>query len=233
MEIIKTGFYVGNLYDILNEEQLLDLKNNIQYVKDFATDKNNITYRFDYFGGPEYVHRNIKLDEIAERAEFIEKNNYTAFQKWWEYLLDNKTISNFFDNISIAIGKKIYPEFDVTRDTLNSTGNYTLYEKGDFIRVHEDGFDEDRLCVVLLYLSDDWKEGDGGELVIKNNGEETIVEPKLGTFAVLDFMNNNVTHEVLKVNGDFKRFTYIHFLNFKEENTDTYKKFKELKQNFR
>ena len=86
---------------------------------------------------------------------------------------------------------------------------------------------------MLLYLNDDWKEGDGGELVIKNNGKETIVLPKLGNYAVLDFTKNNVTHEVLKVNNDFKRFSYIHFLNFKDIDTETFKLFKEDKIEFK
>ena len=46
--------------------------------------------------------------------------------------------------------------------------------------------------------------------------EETIVLPKLGNYAVLDFTKNNVTHQVLKVNNNFKRFSYIHFLNLKK-----------------
>ena len=149
-------------------------------------------------------------------------------------IIDKKygKLNSFFDNLSVKIAKKLYSEYEFNIDDLNSRGTYTLYENGDFIQDHEDGFDKNRLCVILLYLSDDWKEGDGGELVIKNNENEIIVTPKLGNYAVLDFCKNNVSHEVNKVCNEFKRYTYIHFINFKQSDSQTYNTFIKDKKNF-
>ena len=233
MEIVNKGYAIGNILDILTPEQKIDLEKNIQYVKDSAADKTELKYRFDFSGGPTYTDNMIKLDAIKAREEHIEKNGYHTFQRFWEYIINDENITKFFDKISVAIGNSLYPKYNITLNDLDSRGRYMLYENGDFIKAHEDGFDARRLCVVLLYLNDDWKEGDGGELVIKNNGKETIVLPKLGNYAVLDFTKNNVTHEALKVNNDFKRFSYIHFLNFKDIDTETFKLFKEDKIEFK
>ena len=233
MEIVNTGYAIGNILDILTPEQKIDLEKNIQYVKDFAADKTELKYRFDFVGGPTYTDNMIKWDAIKAREEHIEKNGYHISQRFWEYTINNENITKFFDKISVAIGNSLYPKYNITLNDLDSRGRYMLYENGDFIKAHEDGFDARRLCVVLLYLNDDWKEGDGGELVIKNNGKETIVLPKLGNYAVLDFTKNNVTHAALKVNNDFKRFSYIHFLNFKDIDTETFKLFKEDKIEFK
>lgn len=233
MEIVNNGYATGNILDILTPEQKIDLKKNIHYVKDSAADKTELKYRFDFSGGPTYTDNMIKWDAIKAREEHIEKNGYHTFQRFWEYTINDENITKFFDKISVAIGNSLYPKYNITLNDLDSRGRYMLYENGDFIKAHEDGFDARRLCVVLLYLNDDWKEGDGGELVIKNNGKETIVLPKLGNYAVLDFTKNNVTHEALKVNNDFKRFSYIHFLNFKDIDTETFKLFKEDKIEFK
>jgi len=233
MEIVNNGYATGNILDILTHEQKIDLEKNIQYVKDSAADKTELKYRFDFSGGPTYTDNMIKWDAIKEREEHIEKNGYNIFQRFWEYTINDENITKFFDKISVDIANALYPKYNVNLTDLDSRGRYMLYENGDFINIHEDGFDARRLCVVLLYLNDDWKEGDGGELVIKNNGKETIVLPKLGNYAVLDFTKSNVSHAVLKVNNNFKRFSYIHFLNFKDIDTETFKLFKEDKIEFK
>jgi hypothetical protein len=233
MEIINKGYAIGNILDILTSEQKLDLEKNIQYVKDATIDKAELKYRFDFAGGPPYTDNTVMWDGIKAREEHIEKHGYHTFQRFWEYDLKDENITKYFDKISVDIGNALYPKYNVNLNDLDSRGRYMLYENGDLIKMHEDGFDARRLCVVLLYLNDDWKDGDGGELVIKNNGEKTIVLPKLGNYAVLDFTKNNVSHEVLKVNNNFKRFSYIHFLNFKDIDTETFKLFKEDKIEFK
>ena len=233
MEITKPGYFVGNLYDFIPDNNIDLLNSHINTIKEYTTNRSEMNYRFDFAGGPSYTNNSIKEDEIKEREELIKKNNYTEIQRWWEFNPNNEILSNYFDNIAVNIGKQLYSNYDFSIKDFDSRGNFTLYENKDFIKEHEDGFDSNRLCVVLIYLSDDWKSSDGGELVIKNNKHSLVLDPKLGNFAVLDFVKNNVSHEVLKVNGSFKRFTYIHFLNLKESDTHTYKQFKQDKLQFK
>ena len=92
----------------------------------------------------------------------------------------------------------------------------TLFENGDFINEHKDGFNEGRICVFLIYLSDSQTYNDGGgKLIIKNNGIIEEVYPINENFTILDFTQNNVTHEVTSVKNDFKRLTYINFISKK------------------
>lgn len=233
MEITKTGFYVGNFYDFIPEKNIDLLDSHINSIKEYTLDKTEMNYRFDYIGVEPYTNNSVKENEIKERDEFIIKNNYKTIQRWWEFNAPTEVLAEYFDNIAVNIGKQLYPNYDLSIQDYDSRGNFTLYENNDFIKEHEDGFDSNRLCVVLIYLSDNWNPGDGGELVIKNNEHSLVVNPILGNFAVLDFVKNNVSHEVLKVNGNFKRFTYIHFLNLKETNTEVYKQFKQDKLQFK
>ena len=85
----------------------------------------------------------------------------------------------------------------------------TLYLKDNYISPHEDGIDGNRLCVLLMYLNDDWENGDGGEIVVN---EEITIPPLFGNVVILDFTQNNINHEVLKViNENFERYAIIKF----------------------
>jgi translation initiation factor IF-3 len=85
----------------------------------------------------------------------------------------------------------------------------SLYVKDNYISNHADGIDGNRLCVVLMYLNDDWESGYGGEIIVK---EEITIPPLFGNVVILDFTENNVEHEVKKViNENFERFAIIKF----------------------
>lgn len=58
-----------------------------------------------------------------------------------------------------------------------------------------------RVATAILYLNDDWKEGDGGELALHPEGPEattSIVTPALGRLVVFD---SRTEHEVLEFRG--------------------------------
>ena len=84
-----------------------------------------------------------------------------------------------------------------------------MYLQDGYITPHEDGYDEGRLCVMLMYMNEDYDYGYGGEIIV--NGELTV-EPKEGNIVILDFLHNNIEHEVLPIikNG-FERFAFIKF----------------------
>lgn len=95
------------------------------------------------------------------------------------------------------------------RNVISNGTELSLYTKNNFIELHQDGYNENRLCVVLIYLNDDYQIGYGGELIV---GESTIIKPEFGNIVILDFTKNNVNHEVLRVIDDnFKRFAFIKF----------------------
>lgn len=74
------------------------------------------------------------------------------------------------------------------------------YPEGSHYDRHLDQFNErsNRQITVLIYLNQNWKNGDGGELKIYKAGEEILVEPIAKR--LLLFKSDVVEHEVLTTN---------------------------------
>lgn len=75
--------------------------------------------------------------------------------------------------------------------------HYAQYEQGGFYKPHYDNIagKTNRIVTFITYLTPDWKDGDGGELVIHTNEDKTIIPPKMGTSVC--FFSQDVLHEVL------------------------------------
>lgn len=74
------------------------------------------------------------------------------------------------------------------------------YPEGSHYNRHLDQFNErsNRQITVLIYLNEQWKAGDGGELKIYKNYEEILVEPIARR--LLLFKSDSIEHEVLTTN---------------------------------
>ncbi len=75
--------------------------------------------------------------------------------------------------------------------------HYTLYEKDSFYKKHVDQFrnNESRQYSMVMYLNDDWKEGDGGELCIHHTDHLQMISP-VNRKSVF-FKSSEMEHEVL------------------------------------
>ena len=78
--------------------------------------------------------------------------------------------------------------------------HFAIYENGDFYEKHLDAFknSKNRVVTTVFYLNEEWREEDGGELVIYNEDDKIIktVIPNAGTLIV--FLSDKFPHEVLK-----------------------------------
>lgn len=74
------------------------------------------------------------------------------------------------------------------------------YPSGSYYHRHLDQFQErsNRQITVLIYLNKNWKQGDGGELVIYKEGRQIKVEPVAKR--LLLFKSDVIEHEVLTTN---------------------------------
>lgn len=122
------------------------------------------------------------------------------------------TIRNLFLEVfKYAYGSEL---LDKIWEINESNINITHFNKNCFIDEHADGGSKSVICNMLIYLNDDWKEEDGGELVV---AEKYRQQPLFGNFAVLDFMHVNPMHLVTPIKSDdFHRYTILTGILFKE-----------------
>lgn len=78
--------------------------------------------------------------------------------------------------------------------------HYSLYEKGSFYSKHLDQFrnNDSRQFSMVMYLNDNWKENDGGELRIHEPNCISNISPTNGKSVF--FKSNELLHEVLVTN---------------------------------
>ncbi|OCB71135.1 2OG-Fe(II) oxygenase [Flavobacterium crassostreae] len=78
--------------------------------------------------------------------------------------------------------------------------HYALYEKGDFYLQHLDQFKSNpsRKYSIICYLNPDWKEADGGELLIHLLDTNQKIPPTAGK--TVFFKSDQLLHEVLLTN---------------------------------
>ena len=103
----------------------------------------------------------------------------------------------FFDRVDIitqAINRRCFLGIN------DSEFHFALYEKGSYYKKHRDAFENDdsRKISVVLYLNKNWKEEDGGELMIYSE-ENLKVEPRAGTLVIFE---SHLEHEVLESRKD-------------------------------
>jgi SM-20-related protein len=83
--------------------------------------------------------------------------------------------------------------------------HFAHYPPGSFYKRHYDAFrgETNRILSIVVYLNEDWVEGDGGELVLYESDEDgtgTTVPPRFGTVAL--FLSEEFPHEVLPARRD-------------------------------
>ncbi len=168
------------------------------------------------------------LKEIQKDISKVDTSSSTKYnhdgQTWMYGMYPRTSIEkiNLIESLYVQTVIELYnediinhKEFKTTTD-INNQNPYigagtdiSLYVKDNYISNHADGIDGNRLCVVLMYLNDDWESGYGGEIVVK---EELTIPPLFGNVVILDFTENNIEHEVKKViNENFERFAIIKF----------------------
>jgi SM-20-related protein len=80
--------------------------------------------------------------------------------------------------------------------------HYASFEKGAFYKRHIDRFrnDDSRKFSVVTYLNKNWKEDEGGELVLYIQESEVKIQPEFGITVI--FRSHEVEHEVLPAGRD-------------------------------
>jgi SM-20-related protein len=132
---------------------------------------------------------------IGQNQYFHQDNLYRKDKIHW---LEPKSISDS----EIAFFKLIQEFIIFLNETcyagiMKSEFHYAIYEQGSFYKKHLDQFskNDSRVFSMIMYLNANWKEGDGGELVIYKENETIKIPPSLGRMVFFD--SGKYEHEVL------------------------------------
>ena len=215
---LEEGAYVGSLYDFIDANEITQIESKAKDIHKYVeSDRESIlSCVYNYAPEPQAYKSKISFNEIPERDLYIKQNNLIATQKWYEFNA-SKQHHQYFYYLSKKILETIYPNTEIDQD--GGMGNFTLYEDGHFIDSHRDGYNNGRLCVLIMYLSNEVNYNDGGgELIITtNSGVQHTVKPLLGTFSIMDFSKSDLIHEVKVVKNGFKRYSFINFFKVKSK----------------
>ena len=83
--------------------------------------------------------------------------------------------------------------------------HFSHYGSGDYYKKHYDAFrgESNRVMSIVVYLNKDWKNTDGGELVLYNNNRDKQgikIPPNWAT--IVTFLSDEFPHEVLPAHRD-------------------------------
>lgn len=129
------------------------------------------------------------------------------FQKNEEIRRD--LISWIEPSVAVGIEKEFLQLIQSFVDYLNQTCytglngfefHYAFYDTGSFYKRHIDQFKSNsgRKYSVVIYLNENWKEEDGGQLVLYKDGNAIKISPDAGR--IVFFESDKIEHEVLQAN---------------------------------
>lgn len=124
-----------------------------------------------------------------QRIESIRKDKI----HWLEPTDNNPFIVGFFEKVFNFIE---YLNRTCFAGIHSSEFHFAVYEPGSFYKKHVDQFNNDdkRRFSFVLYLTEDWKEEDGGQLVIYKEEDAISIAPTAGKVV---FFDSKLEHEVV------------------------------------
>jgi len=149
-----------------------------------------------------YENNDFRLAGIGDRFNFTKEKSIRSDQIFW---LPKDEIEGIQHDFMGWVSDFVeYLNYTCFAGILDFNFHYAIYENGSFYERHSDQFQnrDQRKFSMVLYLSESWNNGDGGELVIyskrdereKEKEEKILIEPLPGR---LVFFDSELEHEVL------------------------------------
>tara|TARA_R100001015_G_C4615282_1_gene171253 strand:- start:688 stop:1401 length:714 start_codon:yes stop_codon:yes gene_type:complete len=113
-----------------------------------------------------YENNDFRLAGIGDRFNFTKEKSIRSDQIYW---LPKTGIEGVQQDYMNWVAEFVeYLNYSCFAGILDYNFHYAIYEEGSFYERHSDQFHnrDQRKFSMVLYLSEDWKNGDGGELVI-------------------------------------------------------------------
>lgn len=208
----KKGYCSFNIGDL--SEELLNIIDT--YKSDgVSSQRDNMTFlRADFSESSKEngINTNFKTFEEAnkiknEKLSMLSKDDIVQIWLYGHPDGGNDSLKKLYIELT-----KYFYDIDDTID-LNLDISISLYNEGCFLNDHIDGKSPVKnYASMLVYLNKDWKEEDGGNLILR--GDDNIdykVVPEFGTVAIIDLQNFDIYHQVEQVINDVERYTIICF----------------------
>lgn len=153
-----------------------------------------------------------KIKDFFSSAEKDEKLKKAGIGSSGEFQIDSAVRGDFIYWLDKERDTEMVPFFELMDDIIEKLKQFCFlslsgsefhiakYPPGSHYQKHLDQFNErsNRQITVLIYLNENWKKEDGGELKIYQKDTETIIEP-IAKRLIL-FKSDKVEHEVLTTN---------------------------------
>lgn len=168
----------------------------------------NLTQTFDQWYGQV---RNQNLFKPAKIGVSHQSNLNTKIRSDFIYWIDSfpselDFLTSFFSEFIKQVNSELF--LSLKRYELH----LSCYEPGSFYKTHIDRsqhHNQNRILTFILYLNQNWKNQDGGQLVVytpdKHKQELIKVTPEFGTLVV--FRSEMYPHEVLTANKERRALT--------------------------
>jgi len=226
MESIENYRNSGYIYGDLNEySDLIDL-DEFNEIKKYIDNTNFVRHsKYEYlfkYNDCSYTEEllydeYLKNDKDLDTADYVYQKSHEyqlkkieecGYYPTWVYgLAMDETITNKLHSSTIKdfqekFVKRYYSE--KTFNGFNQSNRLQFYNKGCEIKLHDDGQPQNRICVFLYFLNNEWSEENGGYLVLHDlNGNDVRVNPVFPNFVVLD-SDKNLFHELEKIKSGIK-----------------------------
>lgn len=176
-------------------------------IDSFIADKVGITENF--LNGPLAAHLKANLVALYANKQLLSAGTGTdahieqgnRFRSDIIYWLD-RDHNDIHENSFFDLMDRFVAYLNATCYTgINSYEfHYTLYETGSFYKKHLDQFrnNDSRQFSMIMYLNDEWKESDGGELCVYSKEGFQHISPTNGKSVF--FKSSELEHEVLLTN---------------------------------
>ena len=174
-QLLENGFAIAD--DFLPDDLVTGLRQQIFHLLDTGQMKPAGIGRENQFQKNEDIRRDLISWIEPSVAVGIEKEFLQLIQSFVDYL--NQTCYTGLNGF----------EF-----------HYAFYDTGSFYKRHIDQFKSNsgRKYSVVIYLNENWKEEDGGQLVLYKDGNAIKISPDAGR--IVFFESDKIEHEVLQAN---------------------------------
>jgi len=145
-----------------------------------------------------YSKKLLQVAGTGNDAGFRQNNKFRTDIIYWLDRKHNNVYENSFfdlmDSFVSFLNKTCYTSI------ISYEFHYALYEKGSFYKKHVDQFksNDSRQYSMIMYLNNEWKENDGGELCVHHKNRFENISP-IGGKTVF-FKSSELEHEVLTSN---------------------------------